>query len=123
MKSALVFAALCMSLPASVSLAKSPQQVNITGAWTISWNHSPTNINLIKLTHRGAASFTGTYISDDKTACPITGKMISPASVTLTIACLGWEAKVDGVVESSKLISGKYRAYETSTGTFTMSRK
>jgi len=123
MKSSLVFTALCLSLAASVSLAKSPPQVNFSGAWTISWNNSATNINLIKLTHRGAASFTGTYISDDKTACPVTGKMISSTSVTLTIACIGWEAKVDGLVENSKLISGNYRAYKTATGTFRMSRK
>ena len=123
MKSVLIFAALCLSLAASVTLAKPPQKVNFSGAWTISWNESATNINPIKLTHRGAASFTGTYISDDKTACPVTGKMISPTSVTLTIACLGWEATVDGSVINSKLISGNYKAYGTSTGTFTMSRK
>lgn len=122
MKSVPVFAALCISLAASASVAKSPKQVNLTGAWAISWNHSATNINLIKLTHRGAASFTGTYISDDKTACPVTGKMISPTSVTLTIACIGWEAKVDGLIENSKTISGRYKAYETASGTFTMSR-
>lgn len=122
MKPVLAFAALYLSLAASVSLAKSPQQVNFTGAWTISWNNSATNINLIKLTHRGAASFTGTYISDDKTACPVTGKRLSPTTVTLTIACIGWEAKVDGLVENSKTISGRYKAYETASGTFTMSR-
>jgi len=123
MKSILVVAALCISVAASVSLAKTPKQANLTGAWTISWNNSATNINLVKLTHRGAASFTGTYISDDKTACPITGKMISPTSVTLTIACIGWEATVDGLVDNSQTISGTYRAYKTATGTFTMSRK
>ncbi len=121
MKSVLVFAALFMA--ASVSPAKSPQQVNFTGAWTIAWNNSATNINLVKLKHRGAAAFTGTYISDQRGACPITGKMISPASVTLTITCPGWVAKVDGLVENPKLISGKYTAYVTSTGMFTMSRK
>ena len=123
MKSVLVFAAMCTSIAVSSSPAKSPQPVNLAGAWTISWNSSATNINPIKLTHRGSVSFTGTYISDDKTACPVTGKMISSTSVTLTIACIGWEAKVDGLVENSKLISGNYRAYKTATGTFTMSRK
>lgn len=123
MKSLLVLAVLCIPLVASAGAAKSPQQVNFSGAWTISWNNSSTNINQIKLTHRGVASFTGTYISDDKTICPITGKRLSPTSVTLTIACIDWEAKVDGLVENSKLISGNYTAYKTATGTFTMSRK
>ena len=123
MKSVLVFAALCLSLAASVSPAKSQQPVNFTGAWTIAWNNSATNINLIRLTHRGSSSFTGTYISDDKTACPITGKRLSSTTITLTIACIGWEAKVDGLIENSKLISGSYTAYKTATGTFTMSRK
>ncbi len=123
MKSVLVSAALCMSLAASVGLAKSPQQVNFTGVWTISWNHSATNTNIVKLTHRGAASFTGTYIDDDRQACPVTGKVISPTTITLTIACIAWESKIDGSVKNSKLISGSYKAYKTSTGTFTMSRK
>lgn len=123
MKSVFVFAALSIPLVASAGPAKSPQQVNFSGAWTISWNSSSTNINQIKLTHRGSSSFTGTYISDDKTACPVTGKMLSPTSVTLTIACIDWDAKVDGLVENPKLISGNYTAYKTATGTFTMSRK
>lgn len=123
MKPVLVFAALCVSVAASSSQAKSSQQMNLTGEWTISWNRSATNINLVKLTHRGAASFTGRYIDDDKQACPVTGKMISPTSVTLTIACIGWEATVDGSIRNPKLISGNYTAYKTSTGTFTMSRQ
>lgn len=122
MKSVLVFATLCISLAASVSLAKSPRQVNFTGAWTISWNHSATNINHVTL-RQGAGVFTGTYINDKKEKCPIVGRMSSPAAVTLTIVCPGWNIKADGVVENSKLVSGSYIAYETSSGTFTMSRK
>lgn len=122
MKSVLVIAALYISLAASLSLAKSPQQVNFTGAWTFAWNHSYKNINHASLTQEGGA-FTGTYINDKKEKCPIVGRMSSPTAVTLTIVCPGWNLKADGVVENSQLVSGSYKAYETSVGTFTMSRK
>jgi hypothetical protein len=106
----------------SAATAESPAPVDLTGAWTFTWDDDSANTNPITLKHE-AGTITGTYINDSKEKCPVVGRLTSTASVLLVVMCPDWDIECDGPIGSPDSISGRYVAYGDSSGTFKLSKK
>lgn len=96
---------------------------DFSGKWVVRWLSNDTQ-NSMSLTQANG-KFTGTYTSDNKDLCSVSGEFApSNSGITLVILCPKWDIQLDGFPTlDGKMIVGKYLAYGSATGGFIMTKE
>jgi hypothetical protein len=95
---------------------------DLAGRWTVAWPNN--SKNTMSLTSKNGR-FSGSYESDDKESCSVTGNFqISNRHLAFQIVCPKWDIRMQGIAaQNGKTISGSYQAYIDGAGQFTMARQ
>ncbi len=108
---------------ASPAMAQQRPATDFTGSWLFTWQNDAKNSNRATMKHE-AGTITGIYINDSKEKCPLVGRLVSSGTgVVFTIMCPGWDIRADGSIKDAQSVDGRYVAYGSSTGEFSMVRQ
>jgi len=109
-----------LALVPVAALALEPK--DLAGLWIAKWPNNTQNSILLGY---GDGRLSGTYLSDEKFACPVAGSLGRANNrIELNVRCPSWSIQMQGIVSGDGLtINGSYKAYMDAAGDFVMQKR